>query len=230
MGKLEKEDPRVQELIFKLRDRQIERLVDKEAADHVFSENFESRMDALIQEAGRKHRQRRLRQKAFRFASGLVASLMVAILIFVGPEKVAAVARTLQMTLVGSFSDHDEYYFDIRGDEDRVRHDFELPMYIPEGFELQDPYDYGEMAGAYYRNSEGDFFHYERIVPKNMTMGIDNEGITVEYKTIEGRQMMVHRKEGFISYFWSNEVYLYILQGTLSEDQFLMIIQGLPQI
>lgn len=231
MTRIKNEDPRVQDLILRLGDRQVERLVDKEAADHVFSEAFESRMDALIQGAGRKQGQRRLRKKALRFASRLVAGLMVATLIFVGPEKVVAVARKLQMTLVGHFSDHDAYYFSVQNDGMELDPQaFELPTYVPEGFKLVQYIDEEDSSEARYENADKDFYRYRRVMPDNLTMGIDNEGVKIEYKNIEGRQMMVRLKEGFNSFIWDDGQYLYKLQGSLSEDEFLKIIQSLPEI
>lgn len=228
-------DDDLMDLIQRLADHQMDQIVAdmEDSEEHVFSQDFGNRMEKLIQDASLKAKRKARGRIILKRSLALAASLVVIFFIALGPEKVAAVAKQIQMTFVGHFSDHDEYRFKVTQDYDvEDLPPFEVPAYVPEGFELVDSYDYDrDFCGVRYENQSGDFYAYRRKVPDNMTMGINNEDVEIEYKTINGLQMMVRRstRDQFYNFLWDKELFFYQLSGTLPEEEFLKIIDSLPE-
>ena len=191
---------------------------------HVFSEEFEKKMEDLIQTQNRKAR----RYDAVRYIAAVVVTvLLVGGVLFVGNEEVRAskIGVDILEWMEGFFVVEEKSQ-----EDDGVLFEESQIGYLPEGFEkVEESVRFSKVCYRY-QNEFGDYIVLEVRRNKIESM-VDNEEIgqdvSLNVAGLEYRYIYKEdSKENIVVWKDTNEIY-YQLQGTYDKEEIIKMMNGI---
>lgn len=226
MEKNKKEvDEKIRQYLIAMMELEEERLNEQmeECEPHVFSEEFERKMQNLLT----VHRKRCKRRAVLRFAAKMAACLLLCVGLVTATHT--AVASLPAMDIKGWFAKHFEFS---KGNQTKEEVDFseEMITYIPEGFvktEEEKMYTYQRYV---YENSTGKYF-IVRCSKALVESQQDNENIVREVITGEnGIEYTLIKKADEATYIWedTDSMYYYV-SGNIQEEELQRVVISLQE-
>lgn len=101
--------------------------------------------------------------------------------------------------------------------------------YVPEGYVLiSETHGFGQRLT--YKKSEDELFHFEVNTANAISVYDTESAIKVEHITMHGEEALLIVHEDLATITWSNEQYLFCVDGTLSEEEVLKIATGVTVV
>ena len=198
----------------------------KHCEPHVFSEDFERRMEKLLT----VHRRKNKFRTCFRYIAAAVLVLLLAGgILFIGSEDL----RASQMS-IDILEWLDEFFTVEDGIDDRsdsgVLFDESRIGYLPEGFEKVEEGSTFSVVYLAYENGVGDKIIL-RVSRDKITLNIDNEEIEKNVLINEAgyEYTRTHKEEGFrdiVMWKDENDIYYY-LASTLENDEIIDVMNNI---
>ena len=186
---MEISDAMLASALIKIKNREVSAIPDDDKADHIFSADFEKKMDELISSFDK----RKPYASAFRSATAKAAVIILTLcigafsLIMTSPQARAA-AETAVNAIMEFYETHIKFYF-ISGSEtpaDFVNYESVTAEYIPQGFTLKEEYSEYEAVGCRYENENG--LAYDIYVSLNDGLAVHTDKSGVQKILISGRE------------------------------------------
>ena len=200
---------------------------------HVFSKEFEQKMESLFTIQQVEKKPCIFRKKVIGSLKYIAALLVVSILVgetFVSQQSNAQ-ASSLNIDIQGWF---DKFFTVEDGDVGKMEKDtlFEESQigYLPEGFEKVSENVLFSLVEYKYQNAKEEYV-FVRVYRDKMISNVDNEdAIKGVYLNVAGYEYtLINRADGNkITVMWKdeNEIYYY-LSGTLNEEEIIKIMDGI---
>ncbi|MGN0332126.1 MAG: DUF4367 domain-containing protein [Lachnospiraceae bacterium] len=198
---------------------------------HEFSEEFEKKMEKLINRARQKESYGIPVCTGKRIAAIIIAA-MIGFLLASLHTKALPIEHILK-----KFYSYDEIVYEKATERrftvpDEKSGEFKPmePIYIPKGYELTDKDGDETFSYLCYKNPEGDsFFITQEQIIDGMVVSEDNEYVSEEEIIIHGFQGRISYKEnGTIHIRWESDSTLYITAGNrLSKEELLKVCKSL---
>lgn len=185
--------------LIKVKSSEIAALPDEAKAEHIFSRDFEKKMDALISSFGKRDIGTSAVKNTLTKAAVIFLTLCIGAfsLIMMNPQARGAFTNAV----IEFYENNIKFYF-ISGEEDsRDFRNYEnvYASYIPEGFVLKEKYTEYEAVGYRYEN-ERDGLSYDIFVSLNEGLSVhtDKNKDNIEGLSISGREayIIVGENEG----------------------------------
>ncbi len=163
------------------------------------------------------------------------AAILIGILLLIGVTLMAtveAVREKVAELLFGFQPGHVELELEPSGG--LKAEGYPLPTfefsYIPKGFTPYDSEDAEERAAMgifIYENSEEEYIHCN-ICTASTRMSVNTEGANrIEKCVIRGNEGMLIEDDGRIALIWSEDLYYFVLDARLSENELYRIAEGI---
>ena len=224
MEKNKKEvDEKIRQYLIAMMELEEERLNEQmeECEPHVFSEEFERKMQNLLT----VHRKRCKRRAVLRFAAKMAACLLLCVGLVTATHT--AVASLPAMDIKGWFAKHFEFS---KGSQTKEEVDFseEMITYIPEGFVKtteEKKYTYQRYA---YEDRNGNYFNI-RCSKALVESQQDNENIVREVITGDnGIEYTRIKQEKEVMYIWEDDAGMYYyVSGNIKEEELKQVMINL---
>ena len=185
-----------------------------ESKHHVYSPEFDKRMNRLIRRAIHKERMRRVRKTTLKIAMGFVIFLILS-------SVVVMSAEALRIKVFNFFIDIQEKATNIEiVDENesssKENHVSEvLPSYIPEGYELSETEQFNNKRTSFYTNEEGKTIII-RQYDGEAKLGIDTEDADYDVIIINGQTAFYNIKDGLIMLIYKTDEHVFNVVGEIS--------------
>lgn len=212
---------------FEEEERRLEEEM-KNAEPHVFSEEFERKMEEIMRVQKRKSR----RSNVIRYAASAAAVvLLVCGLFFVGNEELRASKFRIDVLewMEDFFVVENDTNRDKNNENDVLFHESQIG-YIPEGFEKVEEEVTHSRVCYRYKNQDGEYIGVWVYREKGLS-GIDNEKtkIDVSINTYGMEYSYVYKedtKEHIVT--WSDENgKFYSLIGTIAQNEIIKVMNGI---
>ncbi len=192
---------------------------------HVFSKDFEERMDKLIQSQRRKAKYRGVGRMA---AACMAVMLLVGSMIFIGSEELGAgkLGIDIREWLARYFTvEHDN-----GGIEEEVNFNESQLTYIPDGLRKVSENISPQKVHYKYQNERGDYF-YVHVVRSRAMHFMDSEEVEPDVKVNEmGYEYTLNSKENqsFALIMWEGEDNLcYTVAGNIANEELIKVMNGI---
>ncbi|MBS3902581.1 MAG: DUF4367 domain-containing protein [Dethiobacter sp.] len=194
--------------------------------DHVFSRDFEKKMQKLIR---RSKKDNTIRGQAFwrRRAVALIATIIILI---ASAMSVPAVRASVIEFITEVYEKFTHIFFD----ESRSPRDAadELTIYepslIPEGFKMVNKKAAGLVLMEYER--ENDFISYSQQRLENVSMHINTEGVELEELEFKGFSAKYYSNRGVQNLLWHDDEYMYMVSSTLDRNTVFKIADSVEPV
>lgn len=199
--------------------------------EHVFSEEFESKMEDLLNEYSPNLKKKRKTRWRTRFLLvAIVVFAMSSITVFAFPqvrEKFIQYCEKL-------FSDHTEVQFSPPVEKQNQEIEFKLntPAYIPKGYELMQEY-FRDPPGRYtsvYCNGKGKAFYYEQVKPEVLTdykHSFDSDGSPAKESELNGYPLYwISNGNGVNHLLYVTEDYVYLAGGLVEYGEMYKLLKS----
>lgn len=189
------------------------------AEDHVFSQEFEAKMQELLT----VHKKKEKMRGTYRYVISAVAVFLV--VFCVTATSVSSKASLPVVDILGWFSEHFEF---AKGSSDEKLCFSESQIsYIPEGFYLVDKSEGVAQIMYYYENSLGEYFHV-RLMDDDASYYQDTEAEIKVFLSNYGYECFYSVRGKDRTCMWEDEKgHFYCLSGTLGEEEFFAVLDGI---
>jgi len=98
--------------------------------------------------------------------------------------------------------------------------------YVPDGFRLvSEAHDVGQQLR--YRRGEEELLEFDVYTATAVSQISTDDAVKVEHITMHGEDaLLIVYEDGFAQIAWSNEQYLFLIEGMLSEEEILKVADG----
>ena len=224
MEKNKKEvDEKIRQYLIAMMELEEERLNEQmeECEPHVFSEEFERKMQNLLT----VHRKRCKRRAVLRFAAKMAACLLLCVGLVTATHT--AVASLPAMDIKGWFAKHFEFSKGSHSEEE-IAFSEEMITYIPEGFVKTEEEKMFTYQKYVYKNPDGKYFciRCSKTVVESQQ---DNENIVREVINGEnGIEYTRIKQKDEVMYIWEDEagIYYYVF-GNIKEEELKLVMISL---
>ncbi|MBQ6930640.1 MAG: DUF4367 domain-containing protein [Clostridia bacterium] len=186
---MEISDAMLASALIRIKSGEVSAIPDDDKTNHVFSADFEKKMDELISSFDK----RKPYASAFRSVPAKAAVIILTLcigafsLIMTSPQARAAAENAVN-AIMEFYETHIKFYF-ISGNEtpaDFVNYENVTAEYIPQGFTLKEKYSEYEAVGCRYENENGSA--YDIYVSLNDGLAVHTDKSGVEKILISGRE------------------------------------------
>lgn len=193
---------------------------------HTFSDEFNIKMEKLINGERKKQWYRKLP-----FINNRVAAVFLVGLVVLAVSTFSVEAWRLKFFdyVLNIQEEYTEIKFN-KTDEYVERKDNELviykPEYIPKGYEITDEETLHSMYIAEYKNAEDKYLIFHQYTLEGTGMQIDTEGTTLEDITINGSEGYFYHNKGYNNILWNDGYYGFMISGEISKEDIFKIAES----
>jgi hypothetical protein len=194
--------------------------------DYQFPKKFERKMQSLFKHP-RSYIIVRNRPLPLR---KILISAIISLLIFIFSFTTVAYWEEIKSFFIEIFSDHTRVSH-ITEEEDNspvVIESINIPNYIPDGFILMDSEANIHQTYFYYK-SESEYITFEQYT-KIVIANVNSELSNIELININGYNGYYLKLEDEINLTWITDEYVFIIWGTISEDEAVKIAASVSKI
>lgn len=175
-----------------------------EIPDHVFSEQFEKKMDRLIRgEAAHPW------AVSHTLARNLIAAAIVIILLFSLCMSVSAIRNAIFKFFREHFETYDVVYFETP-EREIIEQDYMITE-LPEGFTLKEEEIDEINIRRTFENKQGGYIHFSQNLSFSEGNEIDNERSEYAAMEIDGHGVFVSTEINSVMLFWDQDGYVFLL-------------------
>lgn len=194
--------------------------------DHVFSHDFEKKMQKLIR---RSKKGNAIRGQAFwrRRAGALIAAIIILI---ASAMSVPAVRASVIEFITEVYEQFTHIFFDESRSPRDATDEFTIyePILIPEGFEMVNKITNGLVLLEY--EKEDEFVSYSQQRLKNVSMYINTEGVELEELVFKGFSARYYSNKGVQNLLWHDGEYMYMVSSTLDRATVFKIADSVEPV
>ena len=211
--------------------REFEDIPGEESLHHEFSPAFEAKMEAMVRKARKNHWSKT--KTVFRRAL-LVAALIAALLL------TAYAIPAVREFFIDFFIKDKETYYEFTYDPEAVANAPEyietvyMPTYVPKGFEEESYTCVAPSVTIVWYGDNKLFIVYEQVIMpqdplKSADWGIDAEHSVLEWRSLEGGQVLYQESESTRAYFWATSEYRFTIRcsAELPEEELMKIFNSI---
>lgn len=192
-----------------LADKIMERLPNENELNHVFSSEFESKMDDLI-------RQNKKRKSLIKYAKAI--SITFILLIFgslINPDTYASLKDVIN-SITKVFSTHTIIEFSNEKNNNTTK-TFE-PSYIPKGYKEIDEVINNSYREIIYENNKDLSLTYTCQIIHATTFFFDLENADVENLTVDNEEATLINKNKLLTLYYKKDNYFFIITADYKKD------------
>ena len=194
--------------------------------DHVFSRDFEKKMQKLIRRSKKGNTIKGLvywRRRA-------VALIAAIIIMFASAMSVPAVRASVVEFITDVYEKFTHIFFDESRSPRDAADEFTIykPSFIPEGFELVNRITKGLVLLEY--EKEDEFVSYSRQRLENVSMHINTEGVELEELEFKGFSAKYYSNRGVQNLLWHDGEYMYMVSSTLDKATVFKIANSVEPV
>ncbi len=186
---MEISDEKLASALIKVKDYDISFIPDNNEIEHIFSSDFENKMNMLILSIDRKEKSDLFIFSAIKRVAVIILILCISVFSFmmINPQARA----DLKNAVIEFYETHLKFYFITANEEadDFTSIAHISAGYIPQGFELKEKYEEFEAVGYNYEN-ETENLSFDIYISHNNGLAIhtDNDKNNIEYIMISNRE------------------------------------------
>ena len=194
--------------------------------DHVFSHDFEKKMQKLIRKSNKSNTAKgwvAWRRRA-------VALIAAIIILFASAMSVPAVRASVIEFITEVYEKFTHIFFDESQSPWDASDEFIIyeQAYIPEGFELVNKITNGLVLLEY--EKEDEFVSYSQQRLKNVSMHINTEGVELEELVFKGFSAKYYSNRGVQNLLWHDGEYMYMVSSTLDRATVFKIADSVEPV
>lgn len=233
-------DDLLEETMDELNLEEFEKLEEQVLAQepHVFSEDFEEKMEALMETqekqidiSDRKKRYNRQRREV------LARVALVAVMVGVGTfssAKENKIYAGMRSMIYWAYSDNveiqgvdSEDVQEIMESEDAV--EWKEPTYVPEGYvkEEDEKIEAVKMNSILYINEEEKSVHYSQFIPSYGSYSVTSDGKVEPLRIGNMEAWKTEDQDEFITIFWEKEGWSYFVSGNLPLEELIKMVESI---
>lgn len=209
---------------MRLEDERVEEEM-KKHEKHVFSEQFEQKMEEIFAARRKKIR----RRKIYRYAASIAA-----VMILVFGTVTATFTTGASMPSIDISGWFEKYFVFGKGTSDKgdggIAFSEERITYIPEGFVKTEEENKNTYYDYVYENQEGKYIHVRVSKTLALSQQDSEDVVRKEQKGENGYEYTIIEQAEEITYIWeSHENLYYYVTGNIEEEELMRIMNSIQE-
>lgn len=100
------------------------------------------------------------------------------------------------------------------------------PMYVPEGFSIQECLGDGSRYTIHYINGQQESIHYQQCSLENEANSFDIDGIKTETVMVRSQEVYLFYSADQPHLYWEDDTCFYLLMGNVDKDELLKMCES----